>query len=280
MVSDKNIILFGNKLFEERSINLIESFDRLPDKYTFYYYTVGFDACINRSNVIQKRIEEVPDIPIPYLYKVLVLQDALKIVDHFVYFDSDMLVSKHFNYDWVLSSVDQYPKCPNINGWDDPSVWYTRNGVRFDYTFYQFLNEYKGVHKTQPWSVACLLAANKSCKDFINEWVEFSMDKTVWEIPKTHPEVPAAVFIGDENMYNVLLWKYGCTDYYYKHIVLEPKYPETIYELEMSTLCNVQMEPNTISTYCGDSNIICAYHQLEDVSLRREILRILNELEK
>lgn len=48
----------------------------------------------------------------------------------------------------------------------------------------------------------------------------------------------------------------------------------------MSTLCNVQMEPNTISTYCGDSNIICAYHQLEDVSLRREILRILNELEK
>ena len=179
MVLDKNIILFGNKLFEERSINLIESFDRLPDEYTFYYYTVGFDANIERDNVLKKRIEENNNIPIPYLYKVLILQDALKRVDHFVYFDSDMLVSKHFNYDRLLQSVDRFPKCPHITGWDDPSVWYTRNGVRYDYTFYQFLNEYKGVNKTQTWSVACLLAANKSCQAFINEWVDFSMDKNM-----------------------------------------------------------------------------------------------------
>ena len=111
----------------------------------------------------------------------------------------------------------------------------------------------------------------------MNGWI-FLWTK-IWRIPEAHKEVPAAVFIGDENMYNVLLWKYGCTDYYYKNIVLEPKFPETIYELETSELRDIQMEP-AASTYCEDSNIICAYHQLEDVSLRKEILRILHELEK
>jgi len=53
----KNILLFGDKKYEDLSINLIESFERLPDTYTFYYYTIGFDSDYNNPNVNKIKID-------------------------------------------------------------------------------------------------------------------------------------------------------------------------------------------------------------------------------
>ena len=64
----KNILLFGDKKYEELSINLIESFDRLPDAYTFYYYTVGFDSEYKNENVKKIRLDEIKNIPHTQLY--------------------------------------------------------------------------------------------------------------------------------------------------------------------------------------------------------------------
>ena len=90
----KNILLFGDKRYEELSINLIESFDRLPDTYTFYYYTVGFDSEYKNENVKKIRLDEIKNIPHPQLYKPLAFQHALTLIDDFIYYDSDMIPSK------------------------------------------------------------------------------------------------------------------------------------------------------------------------------------------
>ena len=63
----KNILLYGDKRYEELSINLIESFDRLPDTYTFYYYTIGFDSEYKNENVIKIRLDEIKNINIDIL---------------------------------------------------------------------------------------------------------------------------------------------------------------------------------------------------------------------
>ena len=106
----KNILLFGDERYEELSINLIESFDRLPDTYTFYYYTIGFDSKYKNKNVKNIKLDEIKDIPHTTFYKPLTFQHALTLIDDFIYYDSDMIVSSHLNYELILSSVNKYPK--------------------------------------------------------------------------------------------------------------------------------------------------------------------------
>jgi autotransporter strand-loop-strand O-heptosyltransferase len=252
-LKNKNILIYCDKQNESLSLNLIESFDRLSDKYMIYFYTIGFDSEVKKDNVIKQRFDEIPRLPHIQLYKPLLIQDLLTKAEAFVYVDSDAIVSKHFNYEQLLNSVKDYPKGSYIPGWDEPCYWYTDNGVRYELG-YQILMQYLGVpKKTQQWASSCMLAVNKSCKDFVDEWVTVCMKKDLWGADWRKYFV-----VGEEAPYNILLWKHGVSNYYYEGTILEPKTKEVLCEME-----NIGKPPQSI------------YHQLKDLDFRRDVLKIL-----
>jgi len=286
----KNILLYGDKKYEDLSINLIESFDRLPDIYTFYYYTLGFDSEYENKNVIKIRLDEIKDIPHIHLYKPLTFQHALTLIDDFIYYDCDMIASNHLNYESILSSVNKYPKGVYINGWDDPHWWYyTDEGVYKEFN-YEHLMDYMNIkNKTQKWASCCVVAINKSCKDFIDEWVDICMNKELWCIdePSIYKCSGFSIkawqkyfIVGDETPYNLMLWRDNVTNYYYENIVLEPNTIEAIQKAETTEVVEAFLEKDRINTYCKNSNLLIGYHQLKNLQFRKELLSLLPKVSK
>ena len=261
-LKNKNILIYCNKQNEELSINLIESFDRLHDKYIFYFYTIGFDSNLEKDNVVKIRFEEILNFPHIQLYKPILLKDLLSRVDDFVYIDSDAIVSKHFDYDMLLNSVKDYPKGSYIPGWDYPCFWFIdKKGTRNELNYLKLMEYLKVQTKTQQWVSTCMLTVNKSCEDFINEWVSVCMDKNLWFLDDLEEGVQGwreYFIVGDETPYNLLLWKYGVSEYYYTETISEPKTKEALYELE-----NQEKAPQ------------CIYHQLKDLEFRKDVLKTL-----
>ena len=254
----KNILLFGDKKYEELSINLIESFDRLPDTYTFYYYTIGFDSEYKNENVKKIRLDEIKNIPHTQLYKPLAFQHALTLINDFIYYDSDMIPSNHFNYELILSSVNKYPKSVYINGWDDPHFWYYTDEGVYKLFNYEHLMDYMNVKsKTQKWASCCIVAINKSCKDFVDEWVDICMNKKLWCIdePQIYKGSGFSIqawqkyfIVGEETPYNLMLWRGNVTNYYYENIVLECNTIEAIQKAETTEVIETFLEQDRLSS--------------------------------
>lgn len=286
----KNIVLFGDKKYEDLSINLIESFDRLPDTYNFYYYTIGFDSEYVNNNVKKIRIEKIENIPHPQLYKPLVFQHALSLINNFIYYDSDMIASIHLNYEYILSSVDKYPKGVYINGWDDPHWWYyTDEGVYKTFNYEHLMDYMQVKNKTQKWSSCCIVAINNSCKNFIDEWVDICMNKELWCInePSIYKGSNFSIqawqkyfIVGEETPYNLMLWKDNITNYYYEDIVIEPNTLEAIQKAENTEVIDTFLEENRINTFCKNSSFLIGYHQLKNLEFRREVLSSLPKSSK
>ena len=281
----KNILLYGDKRYEELSINLIESFDRLPDTYTFYYYTIGFDSEYKNKNVIKIRLDEIKNIPSAQLYKPLTIQHALTLIDDFIYYDSDMIVSRHLNYELVLSSVNKYPKGVIVGGWDNPYLWYyTDEGVYETFNYQSLMDNMNVKNKTQKWAATCMVAVNKSCKDFVDGWVDICMNKELWCIdePKIYEGSKLSIYawqkyfiVGDETPYNLMLWRDNITDYYYENIVLELNTIEAIQKAETTEVIETFLEQDRLNAYCKNSNLLIGYHQLKNLQFRKELLSLL-----
>ena len=286
----KNILLFGDERYEELSINLIESFDRLPDTYTFYYYTIGFDSKYKNKNVKSIKLDKIKDIPHTTFYKPLVFQHALTLIDDFIYYDSDMIVSRHLNYELILSSVNKYPKGPHVNGWDNPYLWYyTDEGVYETFNYKNLMDHMNVKNKTQKWVGCCTLAVNKSCKDFIDEWLDICMNKKLWCIGESsiyknsrYSVEPWQMYfiVGDETPYNLMLWRDDLTNYYYENVVLEPNTIEAIQKTETTEVIETFLEQDRLNTYCKNSNLLIGYHQLKNLQFRKELLSLLPKVSK
>ena len=274
----KNILLFGDKKYEDLSINLIESFERLPDTYTFYYYTIGFDSDYNNPNVNKIKIDKIEGLPNPQLYKPLTFQHALTLIDEFIYFDSDMIPSNHLDYEYILSSVNKYPKGVYINGWDDPHWWYyTDDGVYKAFNYEHLMDYMKIKNKTQKWASSCVVAINKSCKNFVDEWVDICMKRELWCIgePSIYKGSGFSIqawqkyfIVGEETPYNLMLWKDNLKNYYYENIVIEPSTIEAIYKTETSEVVDTLFEDGKLNTYCKNSNLLLGYHQLKNLEFK------------
>jgi hypothetical protein len=196
-----------------------------------------------------------------------------------------MIASNHLNYELILSSVNKYPKGVYINGWDDPHWWYyTDEGVYKTFN-YEHLMDYMNIkNKTQKWASCCIVAINKSCKDFIDEWVDICMNKELWCIgqPSVYKGSGYSIepwqryfVVGDETPYNLLLWKYNLTNYFYENIILELNTKEAILKAETTEIIDTILEENRINTFCKNSNILAGYHQLKNLQFRKELLPLL-----
>lgn len=283
----KNIVLFGNQKYEDLSISLIKSFDRHSDEFNFYYYTVGFTSHYTQKNLTKIKIDEIEHMPHPQLYKPLTFQHALTIVDEFIYFDSDMIVSKNFDYDLLLQSVDKYPKGVYIRGWDDPHWWYYDDNGAYNCFNYEELMKYMNVTtKTQKWSSCCIVAINKSCKTFVDKWVDMCMNKELWGInePPVYKSQKYSIhawqkyfIVGEETPYNLMLWQDNIENYYYEDVVLEPKKLQSIVDIETKNITDTIFEQEIPSSYCRSSGMVVGYHQLKDLNFRNEILSALEK---
>ncbi len=281
-MKNKNIVLYCDKGYHELALSTIESFDRVNDNFTFYYFTIDFTPTINRDNVVICPINNVKGIPHPQLMKPTVLRKALDYVDEFIYVDCDLIASKHFDYNSYIKHVDTYPYSPLLHetAWQKPIYYWHEEGERKELDETLML-EYLGVKKrTQKWATTLMVGVNQTCKKFIKEWENICLTKDLWTSKKTpsHLEPFREYFhIGDETPFNVLLWKKGVTNYLHKGAVLEPKKLESFIAAETQNLYNTRLEPDNPITDCIDSSKLFVYHQLKDLKFRNQILNSLTQ---
>lgn len=280
--SNKTIVVYSDQNYFHHCINAIESFRRCGDKLNFIYFQIGFDrpAYLFDMNIERVPIKNPPQIPsnLPWngliIYKPYIMKLALNMVDDFIYVDSDILASKNFNYDRLVNGITDRPYGCRLHEteWQYPIHWTETDGVRVEYNE-KGLMDYLGVNqRTQPWITTCMMAVNKNCKEFIKEFVEISFNPELLYSNKFKDPYRHYFHMGDETIYNVLLWKYNTVDYYDKHLIIEPKEISTIIEIENNHIIDRQVEENNKMTYVYDSNIVAIYHQLKDLDFRTKTL--------
>lgn len=282
-MKSKNIVLFCDKGYHELALNTIESFSRVKDEFTFYYYTVDFTPKVPNSNVKVIPIDKPQNLPDIMLLKPVVIQKTLELVQDLVYVDCDLIASKHFNYDKFVSKVTHVPHSPLLHNteWQFPIYYWYEGKTKHECNELPLM-EFLGVkNRTQKWTTACMMAVTKNCKKFIDEYVKVCFTSELWspkDTPKSLKQKSRKYFhIGDEGVYNTLLWKYGIKGNYTKGIVLEPKEASTFVTVENTKVLNQRLEPSNAMTECVDSTQVYAYHQLKDLKFRKKVLNMLSQ---
>lgn len=279
---NKNIVIYCDEGYHELALNTIESFDRVNDNFTFYYFTIDFIPTVDKDNVVVCPIDNVEGIPHPQLMKPTVLKKALDYVDEFIYVDCDLIASKHFNYNSYVKHVNTYPYCPLLHetAWQKPIYYWYEEGERKELDETLML-KYLGVKKrTQKWATTLMVGVNQTCKKFIKEWENICLTKDLWvskEVPSHLEPFRGYFHIGDETPFNVLLWKKGVTNYLHLGAVLEPKKIESFIAAETQNIYNTRLEPDNPITDCIDSSKLFVYHQLKDLKFRNQILNSLTQ---
>ena len=282
-MKNKNIVLFCDKGYHKLALNTIESFSRVKDEFTFYYYTVDFTPKISNPNVKVIPIDKPQNLPDIMLLKPVVIQKTLDIVQDLVYVDCDLIASKHFNYNEFVNKVTYVPHSPLLHNteWQFPIYYWYEGKTRHECNELPLM-EFLGVkNRTQKWTTACMMAVTKNCKKFIDEYVKVCFTSELWhpkDTPKSLKQKSRKYFhIGDEGVYNTLLWKYNIKGNYTKGIVLEPKEISTFLKIENNKIINQKLESSNAMTECVDSTQVYAYHQLKDLKFRKNVLNMLSQ---
>jgi hypothetical protein len=242
-------------------MNSINHYLKLVENVEIYYFVFDFEPIINIPKVKTIRMKSI-NTNVFYNMKPLVLQMALKILPHFIFVDSDTLPSRRFDYESMISSVHKYPKANYLPSWKFPEYWYINDkGERISYDHSNLSNK-MGVIVGKYYLQGCLYGLNQTCSDFVDEWVDILMDgELLKEGRKYFP-------LGDETVYNILLWKYSVEDYFYNQIVFEPKTVSEYSKVEFGTLSDSMVE----NTYCYNSETTQIYHQIKDINLQNGII--------
>lgn len=278
----KTIVLYSDKNYYYHTLNAIESFRRAKDRLNFIYFQIGFDrpAYLYDMDIECVSIMNPPEIPanLPWggmlVYKPYIMNLALKMVDDFIYVDSDILASKYFDYNRLVDKITDKPYGCRLHEteWQFPIHWTMKDGIRTEYTE-KGLMDYLGVsNRTQPWITACMMAVNKSCQNFIQEYENISLNYDLLNSKEHEDPYKYYFHMGCETIYNVLLWKYGATDYFEKNLIIEPKKISTILEIENGEVLDRQIEEDNKMTYVYDNKVVAIYHQLKDLDFRTKVL--------
>lgn len=281
----KTIVLYSDIKYKEHVLMTVNSFSRVNQKFNFLFFQIDFYEEITIDNVDIQCIHlpKVKGLPHMQLMKPMVLLEALKIVDDFIYVDCDTLVSSNFEYDILMEKVSSYPVGTVLHEtfWQYPVFfWHTSNGIRMELNEDAMMKYLSVTDRTQKWVTTLIMAINRSCLDFIEEWNRICLDSKLWDdgdylldIGANHLEPYRLYFhMGDETPFNVLLWKNKISNYFINNIVIEPRKAETFLQVEYEKLYDVQIESDNQLTYVKDSNKIFLYHQLKDLEFKNLIL--------
>jgi hypothetical protein len=115
-----NIVCFSDSNYEYQIENLLQSLDRCClQSIRILYYTVGFESTIVRSNLVKIPWPVDSTKPRMEFYKPEILLDSLaRSGGHFVYLDSDIIVSSRFDPN-ALVHTQRYP-IASVGNWDSP----------------------------------------------------------------------------------------------------------------------------------------------------------------
>lgn len=275
----KNIVLYSDENFFDLSINTIESFRRVGKDFRFYYFQIGFEKpfFIYDMDIVTISIMDIPEVHSMLLIKPFVIEYAMTLVDDFIYVDVDLIASKHFDYYRLVNQITDTPFGCQLHDteWQHPVFWFVENEIREEYDE-KNLMDYLGVQKrTQPWVTTLMLAVNKNCKEFVSKWKKLCLDEYLMNSPNSGYRYKKFLHMGDETAYNVLLWKHNKQNYFDKHLIVEPKEIETIYQIENKLIEDFQLESNNPITYVKNSEDVFVFHQLKNLDFRIETLKKL-----
>lgn len=276
---EKTIVLYSDEFFYYHSINTIESFRRVDSNFKFIYFQINFERPVYISNMdvevvsIRKKI----NLPSMTLWKPTVLKEALHMVEDFIYVDSDIIVSKNFRYETFINPIKEKPYGCRLHqtDWQYPVYWKFVNGIRYEYNEKPLMEILQVPGRTQSWVTTLSLGVNKDCLGFIEKWEEICMNGKYLFPEEKERDFRYYFQLGDETVYNVLLWKAGEKGYFEKNLIVEPKEISTIYKIENEEIINEQIEADNSLTYIEDSKKIHIYHQLKNLDFRIKVLEKL-----
>jgi hypothetical protein len=265
-----NLVVLSDKNYEYQVFNLLKSLDYAKVvPYRIYYYTVGFNSTIERSNLVKVPWPKVVDLPKYDFYKPGICLDVLKRTGgQFVYVDTDIIFSKRFsefniktglNHPCFVEGPIEYPY----------TFWKDNVGItKFDE---RKLMDYYGVQdRTMTYLMACLFTFSIDCEDFLQEWQSICENKYLL---KKH----SVIFpFTDETAANVLLWKRKASERYERIFVNTHKF-STFKLCEESNDIKKEWVDNNMYEQCEDSSKVYFYHGTKDHEENRKILNYINE---
>jgi hypothetical protein len=270
------IIIFSDFNYIPVVQNLIHSLDAIYGDCDLTFYMVGFSKknCLQPQNL---RIEYKPflkplEAPNLNFIKPSILLKSLKDYpseNDFLFLDSDLTVGKRFNPSVIFSELQDFPSSP-FGPFESPYTYRTfENGRVENYTPDLLMQYFNVGEKTMRYVQNCIIAYSRKHQDFILEWESISLNKFLL---KEHWRYFS---FQDETAYNVLLWKYGCTQNLGHLFVNTHKY-STYKLVEESDEVRGNVDENPYE-YCHDSSKIMLYHGTKDPSENIKIQKYIYE---
>jgi hypothetical protein len=273
----KSIVVYSDENFYYQAINTIESFRRVGENFKFLYFQIGFKKPVYIYGMEVRVVEIGVDLRLPSmaLWKPVVLDKALDLVDEFVYIDIDAIVSKNFRWDTFFNKIKKIPYGCRLHEteWQYPIYWEIRDGVKYEYNESTLMKILDVESRSQSWVSTIVLGVNKECEDFIKIWKNICTDDTLIGENSRH-----YFQLGDETVYNVLLWKGKMSDYYETNLIIEPKEISTIIEIENNQIYKKMLEKENPLSYVHDSSLVHVYHQLKELNFRYTALNNLQNV--
>ena len=264
-----HFVLYTDKNYEHMVKSFIESCIYAGLNEQILYYTLGFESDLDYPNLTKIRFELLPHKLNLVYYKPDILKDSLKYIDTACFFDSDILMSKRFkvedfenkNLDFPLSCLapEQYPYVFWTNGVD--TIPFDDGKIR----------EYFNVPlRTMGYVYSCQISYNKSCEDFIDEWLSVCDNKYLLNKGKILGDREYFPFY-DETPYNLVLWKRNIQNNLGHRFLNTAKF---------ETFLHVESNDDITDTYLDnlyglvkDSSEISFYHGFKD---KEEIQKVLD----
>jgi hypothetical protein len=188
-----NIISYGTENYEYQARVLYKSLlNRCDQEFRFHYYSVGYDSKWIEHNLVLHRIDVENKSIRPNFYKSMVLLKSLIDIEgeDYMYLDLDNILTPRFDSEFLLelNSNSHTPLAP---------IFYWEILDHGDRSWGNRLCEELGIERCGHHVNNSLITYSKRHFGFLLDWCYYTMDERYRNL-----------VYGDEELFNVMLWKY------------------------------------------------------------------------
>ena len=269
------LFLYSNDKVEHQAIACLKSLkDKITDDVQIVYYTIGFMSSFTCKNLHKVRIEPI-DYPNFCFYKPELSLRTMEMFpdeEHFVFTDVDVLFSRRFNFS-KLKSYDTYPNA-SYGPHEYPFKFDIKpDGSRIIYDETVLMEYYNVQLRSCRYALTCFYTFNRSCKDFIEEWLGMTNNKYFYKYKMKY--LP----YDEETTFNVCLWKRNATNMLGFNY-LNTHNAELIERVEQEYLSEFYGDnydqDGAAWEYVKNSNDIIFYHGMKSISDIEKCMKALN----
>jgi len=192
-----NLVSFGTENCE-KSLDFLYKhlIKNCEENFVLHYYSINYKSNISGNNLIKYEIYPNKNYKNPVYYKPMVLLKSLidSNSENFIYLDLDILLTKNFSSDFLFNKINKSntPMSPS-HFWEYPFEF--KNDIKR--TKGEEISKINFIERCGVYVQNCLIIYNKKHFQFLLDWNGLIHDNNSFNLSSD-----------DEELYNVMLWKY------------------------------------------------------------------------